>query len=524
MLLNSAYPSLKPPQQNHFWFHIPKTAVPKTTSLSLPSPTKTNTQNRFPQQTLAVSATQQNHSVTVVSIVGDGSFSPIKSTPWEQVMLHTADRLKWVDEGYEMLVFTDKLLTCKDQESNNSDINKALLQANILVIVGIQNQASIDWLLKNTKTIPNVVCFDSFPLLTNKLGGLQVPSTVAGNLAEKIAGKFLNGRSNEAIDTAKTISKAWNRYNSDDIRFVILVIINGYVRPVPILQGLRAKGFSTLKCMAKNCRAEILGCLLDSNCRKALQCLNTCDPTDQVCSYMCIASYESPKLEAFSLCALQKHNCLDLSAEIPEKPIVFPLREFRGEKLSHEVAEDLFVGCLGSFEWSWRVAAGQNPAYDQFPCQYQLFYRGKARGSFWYEPVFQVRTLDGEMVWRRRRYRVRRGDTPGTFFFSVSDNGVVSKEFWTIIDVCDDLRWGLFHYKGAAQASGQSYIGAVLVTPDGRYPSENGGQRLANALERCYVKEWELYNVDNGCCPLPPLGLPQGSSLHQKLNPAFSGS
>lgn len=38
------------------------------------------------------------------------------------------------------------------------------------------------------------------------------------------------------------------------------------------------------------------------------------------------------------------------------------------------------------------MVAGQNAAYDQFPCQYQIFYRGKARQSMWYDPVFQVRS------------------------------------------------------------------------------------------------------------------------------------
>ncbi len=37
------------------------------------------------------------------------------------------------------------------------------------------------------------------------------------------------------------------------------------------------------------------------------------------------------------------------------------------------------------------MVAGQNAAYDQFPCQYQIFYHGKARQSLWYDPVFQVR-------------------------------------------------------------------------------------------------------------------------------------
>ena len=59
--------------------------------------------------------------------------------------------------------------------------------------------------------------------------------------------------------------------------------------------------------------------------------------------------------------------------------------------MSHCLAEDLLVGWLGEREYSWRVVAGQNAAYDQFPCQYQIFYRGKARGSVWYDPVFMVR-------------------------------------------------------------------------------------------------------------------------------------
>lgn len=53
-------------------------------------------------------------------------------------------------------------------------------------------------------------------------------------------------------------------------------------------------------------------------------------------------------------------------------------------------AEELFIGWLPDKKWSWRVVAGQNVAYDQFPCQYQLYYRGKAKNSLWYDPVFQV--------------------------------------------------------------------------------------------------------------------------------------
>lgn len=187
--------------------------------------------------------------------------------------------------------------------------------------------------------------------------------------------------------------------------------------------------------------------------------------------------------------------------------------------MSHEVAKDLFVGWLGELESSWRVVAGQNPAYDQFPCQYQLFYRGKAKGSFWYEPVFQVQTLDGQVIWRRRRYRVKRGAIPGTFICNVLDNVVVSKEFWRIVDATDDLSWGysITVVQLGQLPARQSYTGAVLVTPDGTWPSKDEAQRVNSALEKCGIKDWELYMVDNSCCTNAPLGIPEGSRLHLSL-------
>ncbi|CAL1409076.1 unnamed protein product [Linum trigynum] len=435
--------------------------------------------------------------VKIVAVVGGGSVSPLKSATWEEVMLHTAKRLKWVDEAYEMLVFTDEL---EESDAGRTKILETESEsADILLVVAVTNQASIDWIQNKGKHVPNIICFDSSSKLVNKLGGADVQK--------------------ESKDVVETVAEAWSRHNTDDIRFCLLVVINAYIRPVPILKNLRSKGFSTLTCMVKNCGSQILDCLFDPNCRKALQCLNRCSPVDQVCNYRCIASYESPKLEAFSLCVLQKHNCLELDAKIPEKPSVDPMVAFCGQEMTHEIAEDLFVGWLGKLEWSWRVVAGQNPAYDQFPCQYQLFYRGKAKGSFWYEPVFQVKTLEGgAMVWRRRKYRVKRDKLPGTFNFSVLDNGVVSNEFWTIVDVCDELTWGLFHYKGAARVAGQSYTGAVLVSPDGRFPSEKERKRVASALEKCGIKEWELFEVDNCSCHDPPLGIPDGSALHSAID------
>lgn len=54
------------------------------------------------------------------------------------------------------------------------------------------------------------------------------------------------------------------------------------------------------------------------------------------------------------------------------------------------MSAQIFIGWLGEKEWSWRVVAGQNAAYDQFPCQYQIFYHARNKNTMWYDPVFKV--------------------------------------------------------------------------------------------------------------------------------------
>lgn len=410
-----------------------------------------------------------------------------------------------------MLVLTDEDLLARGTEFD-ADIAIIIAVTDVEVAKQIQT--------RYLQNIPTLVSFDSAPNFETRLGDLKIKPV---DQVEKLLGALPGSQRKEALKILSLVEEAWARKSSDDVRFAVLVLIDSYVTPVTMLKNLRATGLASVQCMVKNCRSQILACLLDPDCRQALTCLQSCAPTDQVCSYRCIVSYECPKLEAFTLCVLQKHNCLGLSADILMQPDVQPLKTFRGEPVTHESAVDLFIGWLGRanpaangapFEYSWRVVAGQNAAYDHFPCQYQMFYRGKAQGSVWYDPVFQVEALDGRLLWRRRHYRVKRDIVPGTFYFTVLDNGVISKEFWRIVDVKDDLSWGLFYYSGAAAAAGQSYTGAILVTPDGAWPPESEAARINSALAKCGIKVWELYRVKNSGCSNPPLGIPEGSSLH----------
>ncbi|GKA36349.1 violaxanthin de-epoxidase, chloroplastic, partial [Tanacetum coccineum] len=87
----------------------------------------------------------------------------------------SADRLKWVDENYEMLVFTDGVLESK------AALQLELTSANILLIVSVTKQESVEWIQRYSRNIPNIVCFDSSPVLQNKLGGSFVPTEVKDN-------------------------------------------------------------------------------------------------------------------------------------------------------------------------------------------------------------------------------------------------------------------------------------------------------------------------------------------------------
>ena len=214
-------------------------------------------------------------------------------------------------------------------------------------------------------------------------------------------------------------------------------------------------------------------------------------------------------------------------------------------------------GASQRLPWSWKIVCGANPAYDAFPAQHQIFYPSeKSATSLWcdryntlpltspsnlptpnhssltlprpassrapppppppprtppllrYDPVFKVETLDGRSVWTKRHYRCtprtvpsdlqgEDGSSAGAWTLSTLDNGVISKEHWTIVDAADDLSWAVLHYSGAAAVVGQSYLGALLCSADGSWPARarTGAEyeRIEGAFRKCGIALWELY-------------------------------
>lgn len=429
-------------------------------------------------------------------------------TLWQDALPHLCLRLEWSEPSFSGVSFVAEDELSGDEGDLSPQCRLALDTADMVVCVAISDEPTAERVARASAECPCVVAFDcAAPLLRAARLHFQPASVLLAALQSALPWS----RANRDALLLESAHELVARNLPSDFVFALLMLLDAAVAPVRTFSVNKQTTLRNVACMVRNCGREVVACVTDPQCKAALDCLTECGLNDQVCSYRCIVSYETPLFEQFSLCNLQKHNCLDNHAERPQLPAISPMRKFRGEALTHETAESLLVGWLDVHDnslvtgvdnartpWSWQVVAGQNPAFDYFPCQNQIFYRATKGGrAFWYDPVFKVQSLSGGWEWRRRHYRVKRGTEPGRFVFSVLDNGVTSLEHWAIVDVADDLSWGLFAYSGAAAAAGQAYGGAVFVTKTGHWPSAEHLPRVEAAHHACGIQMWETYTVDN---------------------------
>lgn len=154
------------------------------------------------------SVTEESETpVRIIALVGDGSVSPLKSVPWRDVMIHTAQRLKLVDEHYEMLVFNDNFYQSNDE--NVKHVTEEVRRANILVVIAVMNGETVKWIQENVHFVQNVICFESSATLINKLGGLTIE--VENNTFRRLAQISQWKKLEESREVAQTVSSAWER-------------------------------------------------------------------------------------------------------------------------------------------------------------------------------------------------------------------------------------------------------------------------------------------------------------------------
>jgi len=444
-----------------------------------------------------------------------GVHSPIGSPSIEIAAEHLTKKIRYFSEGrVEACV-----MKVPNTRSNVSDERKKIEEADALVAMKLTSASDLYFLSevlshrgKNEKNRDKqchfaLDCGEDFAASVGPFDE-SVPSLLSSLIpwSEAASGKRL----------AQQMSGLFHRWTSDDFTIALMLFFHRFSGSVVpwvehSIDATWEKGpirnAQEFYAMVSKCGPCILNCLQDDTCRTCLEELDKLDTRDQVASYRTIVSFESELLRDFSLCILQKNNIFGCSATIPTIPYVTPIQTWRGKDVTIDDARSLLVGHLDDdlaptgghkTHVSWKVAAGANVAYDQFPSQNQLFYPNSKGRDMWYDPVFRVTTIDGRNVWCKRHYKVRNGEAPGTFRLSVLDNGVTSNEFWTIAGAADDLSWIVFHYAGAAGAVGLKYLGGLLCTPDGSLPADSAIlDQIWNIFRLCGIEPWELFLVNN---------------------------
>ena len=448
-----------------------------------------------------------------------GSNSPYGSPSILEAVEQLQRKAKWFSDD---MVVADIILMPENEEDFPNIIKQKALDADVLVVFNLERDIDISYvndlfqMRKETSSIDEKEV-GQFALDCNKGGSSKLLSLCGPYDPESpsISTVFAWSRTASAKRLDEQMIELFDRWTTDDFTYALMLFFNQYYAPIDWVKHsidatwekgpvTNAKEFYN---MITKCGDCVQKCVADENCKECLDALTAVDTSDQVASYRTIVSYESELLRDFSFCILQKNNIFNCDAKIPTLPVVTPMKTFRDKPLTKEVARKILIGHLDddssldgseNTDISWKVAAGANVAYDQFPSQNQIFYEAIGGKSMWYDPIFRVETIDGRQVWAKRHYRVRDGKVPGTFRFSVLDNGVTSDEFWTLVDCADDLSYVIMHYAGAAASVGQRYLGGLLCTADGSLPSESErNETIYPKLRSAGIEPFELFAVDN---------------------------
>ena len=111
------------------------------------------------------------------------------------------------------------------------------------------------------------------------LAGLPVTRLPSPMLS--LLGKMPGGWG-RAANTWPLLKQMWQRRSSDDLAFALMLAIDKFAEPVPSTQVNMGDAQSFVD-MCTKCRKEIVACVQDPQCKKALDGLSACGLNDQVC-------------------------------------------------------------------------------------------------------------------------------------------------------------------------------------------------------------------------------------------------
>lgn len=206
-------------------------------------------------------------------------------------MRHIAKRIGWSDTDIEVDVHTVK-------DISPSLISSVSASSQLALFVGLNDAASPSHALLTSPTsplqsIPIRMCLDCAPSIDRALTSLNglKPSEVASKPAlsdfdKNVVAKLplLGSEVSERIRFDKvysTCSDLWRRHSSDDVFFLVLFLVDQYVKRVKLLPRQDPDLYGIYK-MLRYCGTPIINCVQNPTCKKALDALSSAGLNDQV--------------------------------------------------------------------------------------------------------------------------------------------------------------------------------------------------------------------------------------------------
>lgn len=249
----------------------------------------------------------------------------------------------------------------------------------------------------------------------------------------------------------------------------------------------------TLPCILGNCAGKIAACLLDSSCRRGMQCTKGCSGTNQTCIFQCTSDYENEVYDNMIKCFFTDHDCMKMpegqtfhtygACKSVEQTTT--LTHYLGKPLTHDKTKTLLTR-NGKDQGYWLVARGLSHAYDCFDCQNDYFNVGGPNqpvatnsSELAYTSIYKIHKSDGTFRWNKAQYLAEFDTFPeaGRMHMHAPDyGGLVHDEDWRVLAVDerteDEPEWIALYYCGGAPGVKESYEGACIMTPDGSMPSD----------------------------------------------------
>lgn len=180
-------------------------------------------------ETASMVATDRNRTpkVSITAVIPAHKRHPLGAS-WHEVMSHVADRLTWEDPDFKVQIFTEEALVVDGSHSKFSD---AVQSAQIMLILDIQQPAKLDLLLGSMRIVPTAIALGSHPQLEAATSLDNITLTTPW---EKAAAALPWSSSAKGSKVLQSVRQVYKRQTSDDLLFMLLVLIDAYITEVSL--------------------------------------------------------------------------------------------------------------------------------------------------------------------------------------------------------------------------------------------------------------------------------------------------